>query len=87
MRTAYRLLPLLFAGSAFVMLPVATAIAQTETEPTNDLPNPYRSIAPWGTLPDGKTWGAMSGVAIDETLRARRCARCTSAALRRPARR
>ena len=33
--------------------------------PTNDLPNPYRSIAPWGDLPDGRKWGALNGVDID----------------------
>src|SRR5262245_1756073 len=34
-------------------------------EPTNDLPNPYKSIAPWGNLPNAQTWGALSAVAID----------------------
>jgi len=33
--------------------------------PTNDLPNPYHTIAPWGKLPEGRTWGALNGVAID----------------------
>jgi DNA-binding beta-propeller fold protein YncE len=33
--------------------------------PTNDLPNPYRTIAPWGQLPEGRKWGALNGVAID----------------------
>src|SRR5712675_2645323 len=36
-----------------------------EVEPTNELPNPYQSTAPWGKLPEGRTWGAMNGVAID----------------------
>jgi sugar lactone lactonase YvrE len=34
-------------------------------DPTNDLPNPYRSMAPWGELPAGQNWGALNGVAID----------------------
>src|SRR6266705_1250803 len=34
-------------------------------EPTNDLPNPYQTIAPWGKLPEGRKWGALNGVAID----------------------
>jgi len=33
--------------------------------PTNDLPNPYRSVAPWGKLPDARKWGALNGVAVD----------------------
>jgi DNA-binding beta-propeller fold protein YncE len=39
--------------------------AQADVEPTNDLPNPYQTIAPWGKLPEGRTWGALNGVAID----------------------
>jgi DNA-binding beta-propeller fold protein YncE len=39
-------------------------IAQTNA-PTNSLPNPYRSIENWGTLPAGRTWGSTSAVAID----------------------
>lgn len=38
---------------------------QDEVAPTNDLPNPYQSTAPWGKLPQGRTWGALSAVAID----------------------
>src|SRR5689334_22628840 len=33
--------------------------------PTNSLPNPYRSIDNWGTLPEGRTWGSTSAVGID----------------------
>ena len=43
----------------------ASASAQQTPQPTNDLPNPYRTIAPWGSLPDGSTWGALNAVAID----------------------
>ncbi len=53
------------AAAALLMLCGANVIAQTETIPTNDLPNPYTSTAPWGTLPTGRTWGALNGVAID----------------------
>ena len=53
------------AAAALLMLCGANVIAQTETIPTNDLPNPYTSSAPWGTLPAGRTWGALNGVAID----------------------
>jgi hypothetical protein len=41
------------------------AYGQSDVQPTNDLPNPYRTIAPWGMLPEGMTWGALNAVAID----------------------
>ena len=44
---------------------VSGAWAQSSVQPTNDLPNPYQSVAPWGKLPDGRKWGAFNGVAID----------------------
>ena len=33
--------------------------------PTNDLPNPYATIATWARLPEGRTWGSTSAVDID----------------------
>jgi sugar lactone lactonase YvrE len=33
--------------------------------PVNDLPNPYQMISGWAKLPDGRTWGSTSAVAID----------------------
>lgn len=47
--------------------PVAAQPAGPEgrEKPTNDLPNPYRAERPWGKLPDGRAWGAVSAVAID----------------------
>src|SRR5437868_9133458 len=33
--------------------------------PTNNLPNPYRSIENWAKMPEGRTWGSAAGVAID----------------------
>ena len=41
------------------------AYTQDEVQPTNDLPNPYQTTAPWGKLPEGRTWGALNAVAID----------------------
>src|SRR5258708_39656798 len=39
--------------------------SNTDTTPTNDLPNPYRSVSPCGSLPSGHSkWGALNGVAI-----------------------
>jgi DNA-binding beta-propeller fold protein YncE len=54
--------------SAFIVAIVlggADSNTSGDVEPTNDLPNPYQSIAPWGKLPDGRKWGALNGVAID----------------------
>src|SRR5205823_14823506 len=48
-----------------VLLCAAGAIAAEEVAPINDLPNPYRTVAPWGELPAGITWGALNAVAID----------------------
>ncbi|MEI6721536.1 MAG: peptidyl-alpha-hydroxyglycine alpha-amidating lyase family protein [Betaproteobacteria bacterium] len=47
------------------LLCVCCSAQAAEGDPTNDLPNPYRSIAPWGELPAGQTWGALNGIAID----------------------
>lgn len=42
------------------------ALARADVPPTNDLPDPYPvTIAPWGHLPQGMTWGALNSVAID----------------------
>ena len=61
------------AKAPLVMFVIAAAMAlypsgggtEDEVQPTNDLPNPYRTIAPWGKLPEGRKWGALSAVAID----------------------
>jgi len=41
------------------------ALTGGDVQPTNDLPNPYQTVAPWGNLPDGRKWGALNGVDID----------------------
>src|SRR4051812_12913503 len=45
-------------------LAAAAAHAQADVAPTSDLPNPYTTSA-WGTLPEGRSWGTLSAVAID----------------------
>jgi len=50
---------------ALLALPGTTSHAEGDVDPVNDLPNPYRSTAPWGQLPPGQSWGALSAVAID----------------------
>jgi len=45
---------------------ISHPVSNLDTTPTNDLPNPYRSVSPWGNLPtDHSRWGAFNGVAID----------------------
>src|SRR5437763_1491339 len=42
------------------------AAAQTPPSPTNDAPNPYRTVADWAQLPEGRKWGSLSAVDIDK---------------------
>jgi hypothetical protein len=42
------------------------ASAQTAPAPTNDAPNPYKSIEGWAKMPTGRTWGSTSAVDIDK---------------------
>jgi DNA-binding beta-propeller fold protein YncE len=51
-----------FAALSVVLPP--PVLAQQGT-PANDLPNPYRTISGWARLPEGRTWGSTSAVAID----------------------
>jgi len=59
-----RKLPLVPALAA-VLVGCAGVVSNLDTTPTNDLPSPYRSVAPWGKLPEGHAWGALNGVAVD----------------------
>jgi sugar lactone lactonase YvrE len=52
--------PLTLAAQA-TMRPVNDATMQ----PVNDLPNPYRTFEGWAKMPEGRTWGSTSAVAID----------------------
>ncbi len=55
------------AFSLLILACVASsaAVAQPDMKPTNDLPNPYRTIEGWAKLPEGRTWGSTSAVGID----------------------
>lgn len=55
---------LVLSVAATLCLP-ARAVAQMSIAPTNDLPNPYRTIEGWAKLPPGRTWGSTSAVDID----------------------
>ncbi len=60
-----RLHALALTAALAMTLGMMHAHAENDVAPTNDLPNPYRSIAPWVQLPEGRTWGALNAVAID----------------------
>jgi sugar lactone lactonase YvrE len=53
--------------AAVLFLPAARMEAQKQPDakPTNDLPNPYRTIEGWAKMPEGRTWGSTSAVDID----------------------
>ena len=40
-------------------------VSDLDTTPTNDYPSPFKTIAPWGKLPEGHAWGALNAVAVD----------------------
>lgn len=64
MRHARRLGFTLALSSAVLAGSGVNARAQASYPPSNDLPNPYRTVSNWAQLPDGRKWGATSGVAI-----------------------
>ncbi len=52
---------------AAIISPSFTALgAQASMAPTNDLPNPYRTVVDWAKMPDGRAWGSTSAVDIDK---------------------
>src|SRR5262245_56691603 len=60
----------LFQACFFVAVLAACATlqasaAEDSSAPKNDLPNPYRNIAPWGQLPEARNWGSTAGVDVD----------------------
>ena len=62
-----------FGKSVFVISLIGATIgafgegawAQADISPTNSAPNPYLTVADWAKLPEGRTWGATAGVAVD----------------------
>jgi streptogramin lyase len=62
----FREIPLRASKLVILVLAVSSpALAQPDMKPTNDLPNPYRTVEGWAKMPDGRTWGSTSAVAID----------------------
>jgi DNA-binding beta-propeller fold protein YncE len=57
----------------FLIIPGLLAIvaggslgAQSAPSPTNELPNPYRTVEGWAKMPAGRSWGSTSAVEIDK---------------------
>lgn len=49
----------------FSLLLAAAAILSAASNEPNSQPNPYRTIDPWGKLPEGRTWGSVAGIDVD----------------------
>ena len=50
----------------FLLALLATGVrVKAQVQPTNSLPNPYRTVENWAKLPEGRTWGSAAGVAVD----------------------
>jgi sugar lactone lactonase YvrE len=54
----------LLAAALFLTTPLAAQ--NSPTSPTNDAPNPYKSIEGWAKMPEGRVWGSTSAVDIDK---------------------
>src|SRR3990172_9904314 len=54
------------AAPALLAAWAGAAGAQAAVQPTNDHPNPYRTIEGWAKMPEGRTWGSTSAVEIDQ---------------------
>ena len=50
--------------AALATLAATSLGAQPAAAPTNDLPNPYRTVEGWAKLPTGRTWGSTSAVDV-----------------------
>jgi sugar lactone lactonase YvrE len=60
-----RVLVVLSALAAILIVEGVPLAAQVDHLGTNHRPNPFRTIEGWGQLPQGRTWGSTSAVAID----------------------
>jgi sugar lactone lactonase YvrE len=55
----------LLARLVLALTCATSAYGQSNMSPTNDAPNPYRTIEGWAKLPDGRAWGSTSAVEVD----------------------
>src|SRR5688572_15239261 len=54
------------SGCATAQTPIPAALKDASVAPTNDAPNPYRTVEGWAKMPSGRTWGSTSAVDIDK---------------------
>ena len=54
------------AAATAILIATVCGTSGAQTAPTNDLPNPYRTIEEWAKMPAGRTWGSTSAVDIDK---------------------
>src|SRR5437660_10468276 len=57
------------AQAAFGLSAFSASVAAQSSAtmpPTNDAPNPYKTIEGWAKMPAGRTWGSTSAVDIDK---------------------
>src|SRR5213592_3531705 len=59
-------LAVLLAGTMLLAQGAAQPDPQGPGLPTNNLPNPYSTVANYFKLPDGRDWGSTSAVEIDK---------------------
>ena len=50
---------------AVTLLGTTADTARAQSEPNNDLPNPYQSTDGWAKMPVGRHWGATSSIDVD----------------------
>ena len=66
------LIPSLYGlTSAIVAFAIAadSAVAQSDIEPVNDLPNPYEATDGHLRMPIGRDWGAVGAIEVDPDVR------------------
>ncbi len=78
---------LTLARMVWILLLGAALLAQGDSQPTNSLANPYRTVESYFKMPEGRKWGSTSAVEIDKDGRsvwvAERCGAntCTGSTL------
>lgn len=65
MSEASRLKTVAIAVTTMLAVSPGAIFGQANIAPTNDLPNPFRTIEDWAKMPEGRTWGSTSAVGID----------------------
>src|SRR5438105_2151463 len=49
---------------ALLFVAAAAAYSETDAQPLNDLPNPFRTVRDWGHPPNGVPWAAVTAVEV-----------------------